>query len=39
MSLGRQILEAFSQLYGVNFLIPEWAEFATAAGAALQGYK
>ena len=39
MSLGRQILDAFSKLYGVNFLIPERAEYATAAGAALQGCK
>ena len=37
--LGRQILENFSQLYGVNFLIPDQAEYATAIGAALQGCK
>lgn len=37
MSIGRQILDDFSKLYGVNFLIPKRAEFATAAGAALQG--
>ena len=39
MSLGRQILDGFSQLYGINFLIPERAEYATATGAALQGCK
>ena len=39
MSLGRQIVDTFSRLYGVTFLIPEQAEFATAAGAALQGCK
>ncbi len=39
MRLGRQILENFSQLYGVNFLIPDQAEYATAIGAALQGCK
>jgi len=39
MSIGRQILDDFSKLYGVNFLIPKRAEFATAAGAALQGDK
>ncbi len=39
MSLGRQILDTFSQLYGVNFLIPDRAEYATATGAALQGCK
>lgn len=39
MSPGRQILDEFSKLYGVNFLIPERAEYATAAGAALQGCK
>jgi type II pantothenate kinase len=39
MRFGRQIFEGFSQLYGINFLIPERAEYATAAGAALQGRK
>ena len=39
MSVGRQIFDAFSDLYGVNFLIPERAEYATAAGAALQAWK
>lgn len=39
MKLGKQILDSFSELYGVNFLIPEWAAYATATGAALQGCK
>jgi len=39
ISLGREILAAFSKLYGVTFLIPERAEFATATGAALLGCK
>lgn len=39
MRFGRRIFEGFSQLYGVNFMIPERAEYATAAGAALQGRK
>jgi type II pantothenate kinase len=37
MSLGRQILDTFNQLYGVTFVIPDRAVFATAMGAALQG--
>lgn len=37
MGLGRQIFDSFSVLYGVTFLIPEQAEYATAIGAALQG--
>jgi type II pantothenate kinase len=37
LRLGRQILDDFSKLYDVTFLIPEQAEYATAAGAALQG--
>jgi Pantothenate kinase, acetyl-CoA regulated len=37
MSLGRQILDTFNQLYGVAFVIPDRAVFATATGAALQG--
>jgi type II pantothenate kinase len=37
MSLGRQILDTFNQLYGVTFVIPDRAVFATALGAALQG--
>ncbi len=39
MSLGRKILDTFSKLYRVKFLIPERAEYATAAGAALQACK
>jgi activator of 2-hydroxyglutaryl-CoA dehydratase len=39
MSLGRQILDTFNQLYGVTFVIPDRAVFATAMGAALQGYQ
>ncbi len=34
---GRQVLDAFEELYGVRFLIPAGAEYATAIGAALQG--
>lgn len=37
MALGRQILDTFSDLYQVKFLIPEMAEYATAVGAAMQG--
>jgi len=37
MSLGRQILDSFAALYGIVFLVPGQAEFATAVGAALQG--
>ena len=39
MSLGREILASFSQLYNFTFLVPERAEFATATGAALLGCK
>lgn len=39
MRLGRKVLENFAELYKVNFLIPETAEYATAIGAALQGCK
>jgi type II pantothenate kinase len=39
MSLGRQVLDTFSQLYGVNFVIPDRAEYATAVGVALQACK
>ena len=35
MSLGKTILDGFSRLYNVSFLIPEHAEFATAVGASL----
>ena len=39
LTLGRKILDAFSDLYKVNFVIPRGAEYATATGAALQGWK
>jgi len=39
MQFGRKVFEAFSMLYGVNFLIPDQAEYATATGAALQGFE
>ncbi|MGI6157109.1 MAG: pantothenate kinase [Saccharofermentanales bacterium] len=32
---GRQVLYEFSNMYGINVLIPDHAEFATAIGAAL----
>jgi len=35
MPLGKNILDGFSRLYNVRFLIPEHAEFATAVGASL----
>ena len=38
MPLGKAILEGFSRLYGVSFLFPEHAEFATAVGASLIGW-
>ena len=37
MRFGRQVLDEFARLYGIDFLIPARAEFATATGAALQG--
>ena len=37
LTLGKKILDAFSDLYKVDFVIPRGAEYATATGAALQG--
>lgn len=39
MPSGKPILDGFSRLYGVSFLIPEHAEFATAVGASLSDDK
>lgn len=33
--LGRTVLDGFSSLYNLSFLVPEHAEFATAVGASL----
>ena len=33
--LGRKVLDGFSSLYNLSFLVPEHAEFATAVGASL----
>jgi type II pantothenate kinase len=35
VSQGKRVLGAFSKLYGVDIIVPEHAEFATAIGAAL----
>ena len=35
VSQGKRVLTSFSSLYGVDILVPEHAEFATAIGAAL----
>lgn len=35
VSQGKRVLTSFSQLYGINILVPEHSEFATAIGAAL----
>lgn len=37
MPLGKKVLDGFSKLYNLTFLIPEHAEFATAVGASLIG--
>ncbi|HSN95554.1 MAG TPA: hypothetical protein VLR89_10930, partial [Anaerolineaceae bacterium] len=36
---GRQVLKGFSELYQLNFVVPELAEYATAVGAALHELK
>ena len=35
---GTEVLGSFADLYGVDIIIPENAEFATAVGAALSRY-
>jgi type II pantothenate kinase len=35
VSAGKRVLESFSRLYGVDIIMPDSAEFATAVGAAL----
>lgn len=35
LSAGKKVLQGFSELYNVNFVVPELAEYATAVGAAL----
>lgn len=35
MPAGRKVLQGFADLYKLNFIVPEKAEFATAVGAAL----
>ncbi len=35
VSKGREVLQGFSQLYKIDFIVPERAEYATAIGAAL----
>ncbi len=37
MPLGKKVLDGFSNLYNLTFLIPEHAEFATAVGASIIG--
>lgn len=37
LTAGRKVLQGFSELYKLNFLVPELAEYATAVGAALIG--
>jgi type II pantothenate kinase len=39
MTLGKEVLNRFTQLYGVNFFIPENSEFATAIGAGIFGVE
>jgi type II pantothenate kinase len=36
---GRKVLQGFSDLYGLNIVVPKLAEYATAVGAALIGLK
>jgi len=35
LSAGKKVLQGFSELYNINFVVPELAEYATAVGAAL----
>ncbi len=35
LPLGRKVLDGFSKLYNLSFLLPDHAEFATAVGASL----
>ena len=35
LSAGRKVLSGFSELYQLNFVVPDMAEYATAVGAAL----
>ena len=37
IKLGKLVLSGFSRLYGINLIVPEHSEFATAVGAVLQG--
>ena len=39
LSAGRKVLQGFSELYQLNFVVPELAEYATAVGAALSEFK
>jgi type II pantothenate kinase len=37
IKLGQNVLNSFAKLYGVEMIVPEHSEFATAVGAVLQG--
>ena len=37
ISLGKRVLDGFSKLYNLDFIIPKHAEFATAVGASIIG--
>lgn len=39
LSAGRKVLKGFSELYQLNFIVPDLAEYATAIGAALLELK
>ena len=39
LSAGRKVLKGFSELYQLNIVVPELAEYATAVGAALSELK
>lgn len=39
LSTGKKVLQGFSDLYKINFVVPELAEYATAVGAALSELK